>query len=398
MGVNTLATLLIMQAFGAYFVHFQEEFGWRKATVAGAFSMGQIIIAVIAPFLGGLVDRLGSRVMATTGVVVLSGGVVGLSFVQNLPQMYVAFFCIFLGSAQCGWVTLNAAAANWFRRRRTMALGMVGVGSSIGGLMLPIVALSLDAFGWRHTAFGSGVALLVLGVPLARMVRDRPEAYGLTPDGEAASEAGQRTGRAVDEGDFTLREALRTSAFWYIAIGHGSASLIIATVSVHLIPHLVERIQMSVELASVMVLLMTAFTICGQVLGSYLGTRVESRLLATVGLAGHVVGMLVLAFGTNIGWVVVFALIHGLSWGLRGPIMSSIRAEYFGPSALGAILGVSMTLLAAGNIIAPLLAGYMADRAGNYQLAFVVMGVVGGVGSAFFLLAKKPVRPARRAV
>ena len=398
-GVNTLASLLIMQAFGAYFVHFQEEFGWRKATVAGAFSMGQIITGVISPFQGRLVDRLGARVMATIGVAVLSGGVVGLSFVQDLPQLYTAFFFIFLGAAQCGWVTLNTAAAHWFRRRRAMVLGLVGLGSSFGGLLLPVVAWSLDTFGWRETAFGSGLVLLVVGVPLARMVRDRPEKYGLTPDGEALPmEAGQAAGEQADEGDFTLKEAMRTSAFWYIAIGHGSASLIIATVSVHLISHLVERVHMSVEMASVMVALMTAFTICGQLCGGYLATKAESRVLAAVGMAGQILGMLALAFATNVAWVVAFALVYGVSWGVRGPVMSSIRAEYFGRAAFGAILGVSMMLLAIGNVFAPLLAGYMADRTGSYQLAFVVMGVLGGVGSMFFLLAKRPTRPARRPV
>lgn len=393
-GVSTLTTLLILQAFGAYFVHFQDEFHWSKTTVAGAFSMGQIIIGVISPFQGKLVDRLGSRLMATIGVVVLAGGVLGLSFVQNLPQMYAAFFFIFLGSAQCGWVTLNTAVAHWFRRRRASAMGLVGLGSSLGGLLLPVVAWSLDAFGWRHTAFGSGLVLLALGIPLARMVRDSPEMYGLTPDGVAVAQGGNATGD-VEAGDFTLKEAMRTSAFWYIAAGHASASLLVATISVHLIPHLVQRVGMSVEMASVMLALMTAFTMTGQVCGGYLADRVEKRVLAALGMGGQILGMLALAFATNAAWVVGFALLYGISWGIRGPIMSSIRAEYFGRAAFGAILGVSMLLLAVGNVFAPFLAGYMADRTGSYQLAFMVMGALGGVGTIFFLLAKRPAPPVR---
>ena len=390
-----LATLLILQAFGAYFVHFREEFGWSKAMVAGAFSMGQIIIGVISPFQGRLVDRVGSRAMATVGVVILAGGVSGLSFVQNLPQLYAAFFFIFLGSAQCGWVTLNTAVVHWFRRRRAMAMGLVGLGSSLGGLLLPVVAWSLDTFGWRETAFGSGVVLLALGIPLARMVRDRPEKYGLAPDGDTSPETEPGTVAVGGEGDFTLKEAMHTSAFWYIAIGHGSASLIIATVNVHLIAHLVERLRMSVETASVIVALMTAFTIVGQVGGGYIADKVDKRMLAVMGMGGHALGMMALAFGTNVGWVVAFAIVHGVSWGVRGPIMSSIRAEYFGRAAFGSILGVSMTLLAAGNIVAPLLAGYMADRSGSYQLSFVVMGIAGALGSMFFLLARRPAPPVR---
>jgi MFS family permease len=89
--------------------------------------------------------------------------------------------------------------------------------------------------------------------------------------------------------------------------------------------------------------------------------------------------------------LVGFALLHGGAWGLRGPFMQAIRADYFGRRAIGMILGLSALIIVFGQIGGPLIAGYLADRTGNYLSGFTLLAVLVGAGALFFLFARRPV-------
>src|SRR5690606_6156940 len=141
---------------------------------------------------------------------------------------------------------------NWFERRRATAISFTQVGMSLGGMAVPIVAWSLVTFGWRTTSFASGVIILAVGLPLARMMRHKPELYGMLPDGDSAEEIrdreerlAQASGGVVQRVDFTARQALRTRAFWFIGFGHALAVLVVSAVMVHLVVHLTEGMNFS---------------------------------------------------------------------------------------------------------------------------------------------------------
>jgi MFS family permease len=106
------------------------------------------------------------------------------------------------------------------------------------------------------------------------------------------------------------------------------------------------------------------------------------------------IALLLVAHAVWIGMVVAFALLHGMAWGLRGPMMQAIRADYFGRTAYGAILGTSSLIVMFGTISGPLIAGYLADRTGDYVFGFTFLALLSGLGSVFFLLAKRPAPPA----
>jgi MFS family permease len=84
------------------------------------------------------------------------------------------------------------------------------------------------------------------------------------------------------------------------------------------------------------------------------------------------------------------ALVHGTAWGLRGPFMQAIRADYFGRRSIGMIMGLSSMITVIGQIGGPVLAGAFADWTGNYRAGFTILAVLAGIGSLFFVMAKKP--------
>src|SRR5688572_12929342 len=233
-GLQFLQAGLVTQAFGAYLAVLADEQGWSKTALSGAAALQQMEVALLGPVLGWLIDRFGPKVFVRAGIFVFGLGLCILSQVQTLPAFYGAFIVIALGSSLCGFFPLNVALIHWFERKRARALSAMSFGLAFGGIMVPLVAASLTTFGWRSTAFASGIIAIVVGLPLALVIRNNPREIGEVVDGipEEKTEGGQAGGQAGDgTRDFTAREALRTSAFWLISLGHGFALFVVHAVS-----------------------------------------------------------------------------------------------------------------------------------------------------------------------
>jgi MFS family permease len=133
------------------------------------------------------------------------------------------------------------------------------------------------------------------------------------------------------------------------------------------------------------------------VVGWVIGDRYEKRYIAAACMLMHALGLLCLTYATGLAWLIAFTALHGVAWGLRGPFMQAIRADYFGRSAIGMILGLSFMIIVIGQAGGPMIAGMLADATGNYRLGFTLLALLAGLGSMFFVLAKRPARPLRSA-
>ena len=278
-----------------------------------------------------------------------------------------------------------------------MGFAMTGMG--VGGLLVPVLAWFLDAYGWRAVAFYSGVIIIVIGLPVAQLMRRRPEDHGYLPDGavpigrSSGATSADRSTRSVITG-YSAREAMRTRAFWLLAIGHASALLVVGAVMVHLVPHIHDEVGLSLRTAGMVVAVMTAMDITGRLVGGILGDRINKRIGVMACMAGHSLGLLALAFATNLPMVLLFSVVHGLAWGARGPMLMSIRADYFGRASYGTIMGFSSLIMMMGMTLGPIFAGVMADQFGDYRIGFIVLAGLAGLGSIAFMFARKPAEPA----
>lgn len=397
-GIQMLSGLLWMQSYGAYVVLLQEDFGWSKTLVAAAFALTRIESGILGPLQGWLVDRYGPRSILTIGICIFGVGFILFSRIDSLLGFYLTFALIAVGSSLGGFATVMVSLVNWFDKHRAKAVALSQMGYSLGGLSVPIIILCLEAFGWRTTAMLSGIIVLVVGLPLVQMVRHRPSEIGEMADGTEMPLRDETGGDNAFAGnrDFTAREAMRTSSFWLISIGHACALLVVSAVMVHLVPHLTEGLDYSLAQAGLVVALMTAFQVVGQLSGGYLGDRLDKRLICICCMVAHTVGLLLVAYASNLAMVLAFALLHGIAWGTRGPLMVALRADYFGPSSFGTIMGFSSLIVMLGMSTGPVLAGYMADVYGNYEFGFTVLACGAFLGSFCFLAATPPSPPARR--
>lgn len=391
-GIQFLYTGLLLQAFGAYVAVLSDERGWSKTALSGGAALQSIEGALLGPALGWLIDRFGPRAMVQVGIVVFALGFIALSQIDTLGGFYAAVLLLALGTSLAGYFPLSVTMVHWFQRHRARALSLMGLGFAAGGFGVPLVGWMMQNHGWRSTAFSSGVVMLLAGWPLARVIRGKPADIGEMIDGLPPA-AQNSDGSAAEDPvgrEFSAREALRTRAFWLLAVAHGLALLVVTAVNVHAISHMKEGLGYSLAQASFVIMLMTVSQAGGVLLGAAVGDRWEKRHVAAACMLLHMIGLLMLTYAIHPLMVGAFAVMHGIAWGLRGPFMQAIRADYFGLQAIGMIMGLSALIISVGQVGGPMVAGAFADLTGNYRSGFTVLALIAGSGSLLFMLAKKP--------
>jgi MFS family permease len=394
-GIQFLLAAFLTQAMGLYIAILSEEMGWSKTTLSGAAALQSVESAIIGPVLGWVMDRVGPQLMIRWGMVLFSAGLLLLSQVQSVSVFYGSAILMAIGASLGGYFPLSVALVHWFEKFRARALSLMSLGLATGGLVVPAMAWSMEVWGWRATSIGTGLVVLVVGLPLARIILRRPQDHGEHVDGippAPLAESDTSPGASVAPPDFTAAEALRTRAFWMLAMGHGMALLVVSAVNVHAITHMKEGLGYSVSTSSWVILVMTCFQVGGVLMGAAIGDGFEKRKVAALCMLAHALGLLCLTFAIGIPMLLGFAVLHGVAWGLRGPFMQAIRADYFGRNAIGMILGLSAAIIALGQIGGPMIAGMMADWTGNYRSGFTVLAALSALGSLTFIMATKPVR------
>lgn len=395
----TIMSVSVFQGLGTFLVTMQREFGWSRTVISGAFAFTRAQGAVIGPIEGYLIDKVGSRRMILLGYLLMALGFYLFSQVQTVWQFYLAFLVINLGSGLGGWLAIISVVNNWFIRRRSMAMATAMSGIHFGGFLVPVLALGIESHGFRWTTLGISVFFLIIIGPVFKAVRNRPEDMGLMTDGDMPTEAAgeARTTRAdqsaqgpdEDEPEFTVRQALRTRAFWIITTVHLSSSVSIVTLALHLVPKLTD-IGVSLSGAGTVVLLYTAVALPTQFLAGYLADRLPMPPLIFVFIMLQGLAIMILSVSSTVQWALVFAVLYGIGFGGRIPLLTAIRGEYFGRKAFATIMGVSQLPNNLAMIVAPLFAGFMFDRTGTYLVPFAMFGIFNMIGAFLMLMAKKP--------
>ena len=182
-----------------------------------------------------------------------------------------------------------------------------------------------------------------------------------------------------------------------ISLGHMSALFVVGAVMAHLALFLTSERGYSLQQASFVGAALPIMQIVGMTIGGALGDRVNKRLIASLAMLGHAGGILILAFAERAWMIGLFVALHGLAWGARGPLMQALRADYFGASSFGFIMGLSSLIVMLGIVLGPIIAGVLADATGTYRAGFLVVGTLAALGMVFFVLATPPAPPNRSA-
>jgi MFS family permease len=392
--------------FGVFFNPMREEFGWSRAATAGVFSLARLEGAPLGPIIGWLIDRVGSRRMMVAGLSLTGLGFISMYFIQSLWMFYAIYGLLIATGFSMGFFQASQAiVANWFFRRRAQALSYLAVGGGLGGAALvPAMGAFMGMAGWQWTAVAVGLLMWLVGIPLALLLRNRPEDMGQVPDGipsrqesQAADDAKLAPSAPPERADsaerreveFTVGQALRTSTFWILVLAMAFRSSILSSIVVHQIAHL-EDIGIARHTAEAMLGLMIAMSIPGRLLFGWLGDRVSKQHLLAFSSVLQGIGIFIIANATGLAYVWPFLLFYGLGYGGAIPLTQALRADLFGRKIFATVGGLIMPFTTLGGVIGPIFAGYMYDVTDSYKFAFYTFVVLILLSGLTFLFVRPP--------
>jgi len=277
---------IMFYGFTAFFNPILNEFGWSRAATSLAFSLQRLEGGIAAPIVGYFIDRLGPRKMSLFAVTVFGTGFILLSKVNSLLSFYTAFIIISIGHS-AGFYSVGATVvANWFVRKRGKAMGLVTGGVCLAGTLVPVLVWLINQYGWRQSLVIAGIGMWIIGIPLSFVFRNRPEEYGMLPDGDVArdeikdntkiSSSTIQAQKSVNEAEFTAMEAIKTRSFWMLAVGLSISFMAMSAVFVHIMPFL-ESIGISREKAGYVVTLTIFLSVMGRIGLGWLSDYMDKR-------------------------------------------------------------------------------------------------------------------------
>ncbi len=392
----TLSSGIGFYGLGVFLPSLEEEFGASPALASLGGTVFFLVFGLAGPFVGRRVDARGARLVMIVGSALFGAGLMGLAVSQQLWQTYAAYAVMAAGFAGTALVPVSALVSAWFSDRRGLAMAVAMSGISLGGVvMAPLATGLIVSYGWRAAAAALGILVWVVGVPLsALIIRRRPEDLELLPDGATrAPVMASGRGSAADTPVWTLSAARRTRAFWAIAIGYLLINLTLIGVLMHQIRFLTSGTAaegaISPQAAALAVSLTALASIAGR-LG--LGAVIDrlSRRWAAVALmvvqAAATVGLLV-ARG-NLVLIYLAVLAFGLGMGCAIMLQSLLVSDLFGMSSFGEIYGATMLAATVGMAAGPWLSGYLYERFGSYEVAFVVFAAIALLAALSISLAR----------
>jgi len=376
--------------FPAYFDSLVKEFQSTRTVLSGAFSLERLEIGILGPAGGWLVDKYGSRKIMMVGVLLMGAGFLLLSRVHSIIEFYLVFTLMIAIGGGLGFSTaIFTAVGNWFVKKQGLAFGLAQSGLGLGGLLVPLVSLIISGHGWRIASLITGIAVPIVGLPIALLMKSNPEQYGYMPDGETA--ASREIKKVSQDKDYSAKEALKTSPFWFLSIAFSLRVMVTSAVMVHIMQFLLDN-DFPREIAATALGSIAFISIAGRLIFGWLGDRVSKRFVIAGLMIMLAVSLVLLGHVDNLWSLVIFLALYAPAYGGLATLMQSIRGEYFGRKAFGTIMGFMGVVTMFGTVAGPLFAGYVWDMTGRYDFAFLVFAGAIMISLVLTLLAKRPVK------
>jgi sugar phosphate permease len=382
--------------FTALFEPLSDKYGWTSTQISFAASLRGLEVGLLSPFIGLLIDKWGTRIFIIAGAVLCGLAMLLLSQVSTLAMFYVAFGCIALGMSALSPTVTMTTVANWFNKKVGKATGLMHSGVGFSGLMIPVVVLLIDNFGIERAMIALGAFSLVVVTPVAFVIRDKPEKLGLLPDGEINPP--KRDGEVqpennADESDFKLKEALKTRAFWYLAVAMLFQLLIVNALTTHMMPYL-NSIGIKRETASLIAAAVPLSSVIGRLSFGWLSDRIDHRHIMAAGYMLMGAGLLCFTLAIMVNAWLLFPAVPLFSIGFGGnaTVRGSVVRNYFGRKSFGAIHGLVAGLAVIGTLTGPPLTGWVFDNYQTYQYIWLALTFITIAPLALMILMPRPTR------
>lgn len=375
-------------AFGVVFKPVIAEFGWGRGPTAGIFAINMAIFALALLAVGKLYDRYGPKGVLLGSTLLLSAGFLGTSRIESFWGFAIFYGVLSaLGFAGTSIPLVSTLVSKWFESNKGLAVSLALAGGSLGQFVLvPILGLITDAYGWRQAFLAMGLAVLVVNLALTfGVIRGDPHQIGMSPyrrGGGGISSAPQ------GGDDLPLREAMRTPSLWFFLFMMficGGGDFFSTT---HLIPLATDYGMTSVGASALLgwygLMSLAGLLVVGPLADAW-GCR--RPIMITFAIRVAVFSLLFLSKAT---WsLYLFAFVFGFTHLITAPLTPVLVSKMYGNRHLGVITGLINTLHFLGGSLMAYLGGVLFDLSGDYQGALALMAVLSGSAVLWTFLIKE---------
>lgn len=357
--------------------------GWSHKSLSTGIAVGAVSAGLATPAVGMLVDRFGVRVPMTLGLALIASGF-GVVISMSQPWHFVAANLLLgPGFAGCAMLPVTVAVTVRVPGSTALALGIVGVGSSLGAVTLaPAFQTVIDTVGWRGAYVALGCAIVLVPVPLLLFamprgrLRRRPVADD--PDPPTAAPPPLRLTRELRRpGVVPLCGVLFVPGL----VGFG--------VQVHLVP-LLSDLGHATTLAATALGASIGVSAVGKLGGGFVGDRVGALATMRTALAMDLAAVACLLLATGLPGVVLFVVLHGLAGGTLGAVMPVIALGVLGSERFATLYGLLQLASVLTIGLAPIVPGVIFDATGSYDGAILFWVGAMLLAVAFSLWLRKP--------
>jgi len=386
----------VRSSFSIFYVALLEDFPWSRGESAGVQSMALLTYTIMAPLVGGLIDRFGPRRVIVPGILILSTGLILCGSIESLTQFYLYYSVIAgIGVSCIAIVSYSAILAHWFEIKRGLASGIAVSGMGLGTfVMVPLSQYFISLWGFQSSFVLLGILVLIVLLPLNGIfLRHKPQELGLYPDGLDGPTSSPNGGRrppsslpgkertenpvemATD--DWTLRRAIGTLRFWALVLFPFFAFIGLFIVHVHNVKFLVDQgiDKMTAAYIYAMVGLVSSVF---RIFWGWLSDRIWREITYSLGILCLCLGigsLLLMEITGQKALSYPFFIFFGMGWGVTAPLFMSTAADLFQGKGFGLIYGIVEGGIGVAGAIGAWSAGFIFDRTQSYLWAFL-LGII----------------------
>jgi MFS family permease len=370
-------------SYGVFFNSLAGEFGWSRAVISGASSLAFLLSGVFGIVIGRLNDIYGPRNLVRIAAIFLGTGVMLMTQVSEIWQLYVFYGIIFgIGLGAIDVIALTTTA-RWFSHSRGFMTGLVKVGTGAGQFLIPFLAsILIAAYGWRQAYLNIGAVVMVILFAVAQVLKRDPGA------GISRERSGPRLKSLyVQEKNLSVKDAIRTVQLWIICGVNVLLVFCLLIILVHIVPHAID-LGLSTTQAAGVLSTIGAVSMAGRFTAGIAIDRIGSKPIMAICLLILITALLWLQVADSLWMLYLFASVYGVAHGAFFTAISPIVAEVFGITSHGAIFGIVVFFGTVGGAIGPIVAGQMFDITGSYTMVFIMITLISVVGLCLILFLK----------
>ncbi len=393
-GWNVILVAVVFQAFtwgiGIYSftlwaVPWADEFSADFSDIMVANAAAFIASGVLSPFVGRAFDRMSVRVLICIGITLFTSGLVLVSFTTAIWQIIFLYSTLIaIGMSFAGPIAGQKLSANWFRARRGLAIGLVTLGTSIGGIVLPpVISVMISGLGWRQAHLMLALVFVFSMLPLSWIIiRNTPTERGIQIEEDSIHS--KKVSVKIKENDCSFISILRERIFWLVILSFLPLMIAFQGTLQNMGPYSAD-IGIHSQQVALLISLLSGCMIAGKIFFSSLVDRVDCRHLSFLVAFSLFIAMVLLMIQPDFEIMLLISVLIGLSVGGFLPLIGSIVANHFGPHIFGQVMGMLyafLTLSACGSVFS----GWVRESTGTYIVVFqifIVLIVFAGVAISF---------------